>query len=67
MLSFMRDFCRMKKLTELMIQNVRKIEKYACIDIEALFTIRVICPGETTGLTCAFSGIHTDVLWSMLF
>jgi hypothetical protein len=65
MLSYMRDLCRMKKLTELMTGNVRKLEKSACIDIEALFTI--ICAGETTGLTCAFSGMHTDVLWSMLF
>ena len=48
-----------------MIGYVRKLEKSACIDIEALFT--TICAGETTGLTCAFSGMHTDVLWSMLF
>jgi len=50
----------MKKLTELMMGNVRKLEKSPCIDIEALFTI--ICAGETPGLTCAFSGMHTDVL-----
>jgi len=65
MLSYMTDLCRMIKLTELMIGYVRKLEKSACIDIEALFT--TICAGETTGLTCAFSGMHTDVLWSMLF
>jgi hypothetical protein len=55
----------MKKLTELMMGNVQKLGKSACIDIEALFTI--ICAGGTTALTCAFLGMHTDLLWSMLF
>jgi hypothetical protein len=61
----MRDLCGMKKLTELMMGSVRKLEKSAYIDIEALLTI--ICTGEATGLTCAFSGMHTGVLWSTLF
>jgi hypothetical protein len=65
MLSYMRDLWRTKKLTELMKGNFQKLDKSACIDIEALLTI--ICARETTGLTCAFSGMHTDVLRSMLF
>jgi len=55
----------MKKVTELLMGNIRKLEKSACNDIKALFII--ICAGETPGLTCAFSGMHTDVLWSMFF
>jgi len=49
----------MKKLTELMMGKVRKLAKSAFINIEALF--KIICAGETTGLTCAFSGMHTNV------
>jgi len=65
MLSYVKDLCKVKKLTEFLMGNVRKLEKSVFIDIEALFTI--ICAGKTPGLTCAFLGMRTDVLWSMFF